>query len=140
MQSLLVAVASVGLGAYYTRLRPFSPAALDEAERFSCRPFLPKVFVETPPPADHPAIQRATGQLDDYLTERFSQGDIDSLSVAVVTSAGPIFEKSWGVVRGNESASSPPTTSHSSYRVASISKLFMVLEGLILEQRGAISW
>ena len=140
VQPLVVALASMAFGAYYSRLWPFSPAGVDEAERFSCRPFLPKVFVETPPSAEHPAIKQAMGRLDAFLTNRFAQGDIDSLSVAVVTSAGPVFERNWGVTRGNESATSPPTTSHSSYRIASISKLFTVLEGLILEQRGVISW
>ena len=67
-------------------------------------------------------------------------GSRNSLSIAIVTSDGVLFEKNWGVIRGNESATSPPTTSHSQYRIASVSKLFTALEGLILEERGIISW
>ena len=76
----------------------------------------------------------------DFFTKRFYKGDIDSLSMAVVTSNGILFEKNWGVTRGNESATSPPTTSHSQYRIASVSKLFTALEGLILEEKGIILW
>jgi CubicO group peptidase (beta-lactamase class C family) len=112
----------------------------DDIEKYSCRPFLPKLFVETPPAPDHPAIEDASRRLGEYFSKRFAKGDIDSLSVAVVTSSGALFEENYGVVRGNETASSPPTTSHSQYRIASVSKLFAVLEGLLLEQRGALSW
>ena len=111
-----------------------------DVERFSCRPFLPKLFEETPPQAHHAAIRAATKRLDTFLSDRVSQGDIDGLSVAVVTSAGPLFEQNWGVQRGNESKMSPPMTSHSVHRISSVAKIFPVLEGLILEQRGVISW
>ena len=144
-QSLLVALASIAIGAYYTYLWPFEPSSpRPDVDRFSCRPFLPKLFVETPPSVSHPALRRAAGRLDAFLTRRFEAGDMDSLSVGVVTSTGTVFEKSWGVVRGNESAregeGGVETTSGSSYRIASVSKLFAVLEGLVLEQRGVISW
>ena len=67
-------------------------------------------------------------------------GDIDSLSVAVVTSNGTLYERNFGVMRGNESDTSPLTNSHSVYRIASVAKIFTALEGLILERKGIISW
>ncbi|PIL32219.1 hypothetical protein GSI_05464 [Ganoderma sinense ZZ0214-1] len=141
--SVAVAAASLALGAYYTghlHVRFGVPIVEDESERFSCRPFLPSLFAETPPTTGHSALGAAAETADRFFTERFSKGDIDSLSIAVVTSGGVLFEKNWGVTRGNESATSPPTTSHSQYRIASVSKLFTALEGLILEERGVLSW
>ena len=85
-------------------------------------------------------IAKAVKELDEFLANRFSAGDIDGLSVAVVSSIGPLYEKNWGVQRGNESATSPPMTSRSAHRIASVVKIFPVLEGIILEQRGVISW
>lgn len=141
--SVAVASVSLALGAYYAgyiQVRLGAPAAEDESQRFSCRPFLPNLFAETPPTTDHSSIGAAATAADKFFTHRFSKGDIDSLSIAIVTSDGVLFEKNWGVIRGNESATSSPTTSHSQYRIASVSKLFTALEGLILEERGIISW
>ncbi|KAM5544672.1 hypothetical protein V8D89_001570 [Ganoderma adspersum] len=141
--SVAVAATSLALGAYYTghlQVRLGAPFTEDESERFSCRPFLPNLFVETPPTTRHSSVEAAAKTADKFFTERFSNGDIDSLSIAVVTSDGVLFEKNWGLTRGNESATSPPTTSHSQYRIASVSKLFTALEGLILEEKGIISW
>ena len=141
---MAAAAASLVLGAYYTghlHVRVGAPPiAENEFERFSCRPFLPNLFTETPPTTSHSAIGAASKTAGDFFTKRFSKGDIDSLSMAVVTSNGILFEKNWGVTRGNESATSPPTTSHSQYRIASVSKLFTALEGLILEEKGIILW
>lgn len=111
-----------------------------ETERWSCKPFLPNLHVMSPPPPYHPAIRKATDKLDEYFKGRFAKGDIDGLSVAVVTSTGTLYEKNLGVMRGNETATSPLMTSHSIHRIASVSKLFTVLEGLTLEQKGFISW
>lgn len=140
LHSLLVAALSLAVGTYYTGTWPFSPDSLNDAERFGCRPFLPKVFVETPPSTRHSAVSDAARKVDKFLSHRFTTGDIDSLSVAIVTSNGPLYERNWGVIRGNESESSPRTTSHASYRIASVSKLFTALEGIILEQKGVLSW
>ncbi|KAI9060710.1 beta-lactamase/transpeptidase-like protein [Trametes sanguinea] len=111
----------------------------DDSERWSCRPFLPNLFEQTPPSPAKPAIQNALQSLDRYLNSRFAKGDIDSLSVAVVTADGPLYERNFGVMRGNKTGS-PPTSSHSMYRISSTAKLFPILEGLILEQKGIIAW
>ncbi|EJD43615.1 beta-lactamase/transpeptidase-like protein [Auricularia subglabra TFB-10046 SS5] len=146
LQSVLVGLAAVAIGAHYTghwtlptRLAPKDTAA-DETERFSCRPFLPKLFADTPPAPDSAHIRAAAAAADAHFTARFAKGDIDALSIAVLTSEGPVFEKNWGVNRGNETASSPPATSHSSYRIASVSKLMLVYEAFLLQEKGVLSW
>lgn len=116
-----------------------TPTDDPDVERWSCRPFLPNVFAEAPPSPAHPAIRRAVHAVDEFFTARFAEGDIDSLSVAVVTSQGALYERNFGNMRANESQS-PETTSHSMYRMASVSKLFAALEGFILEEKGALSW
>ena len=142
LQSILVGLAAIAVGVHYSGLWtiPTRYKPTDDVERFSCHPFLPKLFVETPPAPDHPTIEDASNRLREFFSKRFAKGDIDSLSVAVVTSGGALFEENYGVVRGNETASSPPTTSHSQYRIASVAKLFIIMEGLLLEQKGALSW
>jgi len=99
-----------------------------------------QAFCREPPSPEHPLIKDAAQRLSRHLTARFSKGDIDSLSVAVITSEGAIYEENFGVMRGNESSTSPKTTRHSMYRIASTSKLFIVLQGMILQQKGALSW
>lgn len=144
--AVVFGVLSVAMGAYYSGYHWTLPLALqalttrDAPENLNCRPFLPRIFAENPPSADHSSIMAASQQLDQFLSNRFSVGDIDSLSVAVVSADGLIFEGNYGVVRGNESESSPPTTSDSMYRLASVSKLFNVLEGHILAEKSVISW
>ncbi|KAI9060772.1 beta-lactamase/transpeptidase-like protein [Trametes sanguinea] len=137
--AVATAVLAALAGGWYSGFWNKGAPAISEVERFSCRPFLPNVFEQAPPSPDHPAIRKGIKAVDEFFTNRFSEGDIDSLSVAVVTSAGALYEKNFGTTRGNET-NGPPTTSHSQYRLASVSKLFTVLEGLVLEQKGALSW
>ncbi|EJD47160.1 beta-lactamase/transpeptidase-like protein [Auricularia subglabra TFB-10046 SS5] len=131
-----------GLALVTAALATTSLAAISDTERFSCRPFLPTLFVDNPPGPDDAHIAAATAQLDQYLSQRFAtgNGDIDALSVAVITSDSVLFEKNWGVTRGNETATSPPVTSDSEYRIASVSKLALVYEAFVLVQKGVISW
>ena len=131
--------ALVGLLSYLSRGDWQRSARQDTDDRWSCRPFLPNLFAETPPPPNLLAIRDVTKILDDYLVAKFSQESIDSLSVAVVTSGDVLYERNFGVLKANET-NSPLTTSYDSYRIASVSKLFTVFEGFILEQRGIISW
>lgn len=144
LQASAVAAVALLLGGHYSgyiRIPVLEgKSANDEVERWSCRPFLPNLFSETPPSQDHPAIRDAVKSVDIFFAKRFSKGDIDSLSVAVVTSTATLYEKNFGMMRGNETETSPPTNSHSMYRIASVSKLFTALEGLVLEQKGIISW
>lgn len=136
--SILVGSQYAGLGRW-PRIKPWQTTEIeDHVERWSCRPFLPNLFAETPP-TTHPALTNASEALNIYLSTRFLQGDIDSLSVAVVSSTSALFENNLGVMRANETTSSP-THSHSVYRIASVAKLLNVLEGFILEQKGLISW
>lgn len=141
---VLLAASTVAslLGGHYLALFPssFSPdSETRDDPRWNCHPFLPPLFAENPPPPEQPRILAATKHLHTVLSQRFEELDIDSLSVAVVTSAGPVFEHNWGVLRANESTSEP-VTSHAIYRIASVSKLFAAFEGWILQQKGRLSW
>ncbi|TFY61928.1 hypothetical protein EVJ58_g4192 [Rhodofomes roseus] len=115
-------------------------------ESLNCYPFLPDLFQDTPPSTAHPLMQEASAKVDAYLRDRFQSGagDIESISVAVVTSQGAIYENNLGKLRNSGSdvdrASSPPTSSHAMYRMASVSKLFEAVEAHALRQKGALSW
>ncbi|KAF8973666.1 beta-lactamase/transpeptidase-like protein [Flammula alnicola] len=89
---------------------------------------------------DH--IVKASKDLDKYLSSRASKSDIDSIAVAVVTPAGSIFEAGYGVLKANETDAehAQPVDRDSIYRIASISKMFTVLETLILRERGVLNW
>lgn len=137
VQISLVSLLSALLGSHYSRY--WSPNSPSDVARWECHPFLPNVFDETPPSAHHTLLRKASKDLNAFFDARFSKGDVDSLSVAVITSAGAVFEKNWGTTRGNESTG-PRTTSHSTYRIASVAKVFPTLEALILEQKQALSW
>jgi len=103
----------------------------------------PNVFGYHPPRPSNELLMKAAKGLDDWLAKTVSQNDIDSLSIAVVTPAGPIFEKGYGVLRANETeeAGKPnPVDRESIYRIASVSKMFAVLETLILRERGVLNW
>ena len=101
----------------------------------------PNVFGYHPPRPSNDQIVKATKSLDDWLTKTITQNPIDSLSIAVVTAAGPLFEKGYGVLRANESVEEQnPVERNSVYRIASISKMFTVLETLILRERGILNW
>ncbi|KAJ7897057.1 beta-lactamase/transpeptidase-like protein [Mycena olivaceomarginata] len=101
-------------------------------EKLTCSAPLPTLFASHPPRPDAPRLQEAAASLHEFLSIRTAASDIDSLSIAVVTPAGPIFEHGYGK-RGS-------VTRDSIYRIASITKMFTVLETLILRERGALSW
>ncbi|EGN94876.1 hypothetical protein SERLA73DRAFT_96244 [Serpula lacrymans var. lacrymans S7.3] len=63
------------------------------------------------------------------------------MSVAVVTSDGPIYDGFWGLLRANETEdeNQRAVDRHTIYRLASISKLTTVLETYILRDRGALN-
>ncbi|KAJ7840750.1 beta-lactamase/transpeptidase-like protein [Mycena leptocephala] len=128
-QSILVGFISLVFGA--TTL-DFCPFRLPTLPASALRPFSPHI--------DNPLIRTASLRTGQFLESRFSKKDIDSLSVAVVSSDGVLFEANYGVMRGNESGTSLATNSDSMYRIASVSKLFTVLEGHILAEKGVISW
>jgi len=101
----------------------------------------PNVFGYHPPRPSNEEIVKTTKGLDDWLTKTVAQKPIDSLSIAVVTAAGPLFQKGYGVLRANESLEGQkPVDGNSVYRIASISKMFTVLETLILRERGVLNW
>ncbi|PCH33822.1 beta-lactamase/transpeptidase-like protein [Wolfiporia cocos MD-104 SS10] len=143
---LAIVISAHWYGGLWTNFNDSSIHDPTQSPRFNCYPFLPDLFKQTPPTSSHHLIQTATARVDGYLRNRFETGagDIESLSIAIVTGSGPLYEGNFGRVRSNGSEqdrmSSPPTTRHAMYRLASVSKLFEVVEGHVLKQRGALSW
>jgi hypothetical protein len=114
--------------------------ALRGSDHAICRPPLPAHMTVVPPPQDNTFIRRASHRLDARLKDLHSREDVDSVTVAVVTANGPIFSKGYGVLCGNETEKRGPVNEDTIYRIASISKLFTVLELWILKEKGAIAW
>ncbi|KAJ7102487.1 beta-lactamase/transpeptidase-like protein [Mycena belliarum] len=111
-------------------------------QQATCSAPLPTLLAANPPRADTPVLRTAAASLHEFLSLRTAANDIDSLSIAVVTPDGPIFERGYGVLRANESdpVKRGSITRDSIYRIASITKMFVVLEALILRERGALNW
>ncbi|KAF8167663.1 beta-lactamase/transpeptidase-like protein [Crassisporium funariophilum] len=109
------------------------------SSRNACKPPSPNLLAYHPPRADEKLILKAAHHLDRFLAKRTSHTDIDSVSVAVITPDGPIYERGYGVLRANES-DGRVVDRDSIYRIASITKMFTVLETLILRERGALNW
>ncbi|KIY51270.1 beta-lactamase/transpeptidase-like protein [Fistulina hepatica ATCC 64428] len=107
----------------------------------SCKVPLPNLPAYHPPSPHVPEIVDAGLALDAYLSARTSESDIDSLFLSVITPHGPVFERGYGVLKANQTSSKTDTVdSDSIYRIASITKMFTVLETLILRERGILNW
>ena len=107
-----------------------------------CQPPKPNLLGLYPPPANDKEFFFPSQTLHQYLSLRASKTNIDSLAVAVVTPAGAVFEHGYGSLRANETDPSRrgEINRHSIYRIASVTKVFTVLETLILRERGALDW
>ncbi len=136
----VLSVCPVLLIGYYASTMQRSPAALRKAPLpRRCSPPLPNLLAQNAIEATDPLVKGATASLDAFFSARASEDDIDSISVSIVTPFGPIFESSYGVLRANESDQGT-VDRHSIYRIASITKMFTVLETLILREKGALNW
>lgn len=109
---------------------------------YACPSPPPNLFAYHPPRPTNDLLLKASKNLDRYLSKRVSKPDIDSIAISVVTINGPVFESGYGVLRANESNSEVtyPVDRDSIYRIASITKMFTVLETLILRERGSLNW
>ncbi|KIO26859.1 hypothetical protein M407DRAFT_23917 [Tulasnella calospora MUT 4182] len=109
---------------------------------YICHPPLPAVLRSLPTPPDAPQFLNAARTLDAALTLRVAAPDMDSISVAVVTPSGPVFSKTYGALRANETdpRKRGKPDEDSLYRIASISKMFNVYEMMILRERGLLNW
>ncbi|PPQ63771.1 hypothetical protein CVT24_004313 [Panaeolus cyanescens] len=111
--------------------------------RNECIPPSPNLFALHPPRPNEKLIEKASKETDDWLRKRASQADIDSISVGVVTPAGILFQGGYGVLKANESVREGPTQPvdlDTIYRIASVTKMFTVLETLILREKGWLNW
>ncbi|EWC43848.1 hypothetical protein DRE_07292 [Drechslerella stenobrocha 248] len=101
---------------------------------WKCIPPPPPFLLEDARVASHPAVAAALANIR-IILEANARVHKDAVSVSVVhASKGKLFEFHSGRVRLNESATASPTTTDgdSIYRIASITKAFVVLEALIL--------
>ncbi|KAJ7161374.1 beta-lactamase/transpeptidase-like protein [Mycena crocata] len=116
-------------------------AIASPSEKLTCSAPLPTLLASHPPGREAPGLKAAAQSLDEFISIRAAQPDIDSLSLAVVTANGAIFEAGYGV-RANESEAQNfgSVSRNSIYRIASITKMFTVLETLILRERGILNW
>jgi CubicO group peptidase (beta-lactamase class C family) len=110
-----------------------------------CQAPTPILFAYSPPRPSNDLIAKASKDVDKYLLNRASKPDVDSIAVSIVTAAGPLFEAGYGILKANETDETDMEETHpvnrdSIYRIASISKMFTVLETLILRERGALNW
>lgn len=123
---------------FYFSLAIQSPQA--NSVKLGCPFPLPNhLFKEKPLCPSEGPLRKSSKKLDAFLSERASHPDIDSLSIAVVTPYGTIFERGYGVLKANETVSQKPVSRNSIYRIASITKMFTVLETLILRERGVLN-
>ncbi|KAG8921540.1 hypothetical protein FRC01_000197 [Tulasnella sp. 417] len=109
---------------------------------YICHAPLPAVLRSLPAPPSAPQFLTAARTLDAALTLRAAAPDMDSISVAVVTPSGPVFSKTYGALRANETdpRKRGKPDEDSLYRIASISKMFNVYEMMILKERGLLNW
>ncbi|KZO91613.1 beta-lactamase/transpeptidase-like protein [Calocera viscosa TUFC12733] len=105
-----------------------------------CHTPLPPIQFYGPLDLQHPALIRAGRQLERAVQSRFKKGTLDSINIAIVTAEGSIWELSLGAQRANETdpLKRGEVNRDSIYRVASVSKLFTMVETLILQQKGVL--
>lgn len=107
----------------------------------NCLAPLPRYLEKRPPDASSPVMHRAIIKLQRYVNHFYEQSDLDSLSIAVVTPSGSIYEGFWGPLRANETDQSlrGAVDRHSIYRLASLSKLITALQTMKLRDKGVLS-
>ncbi|PPQ66550.1 hypothetical protein CVT24_007115 [Panaeolus cyanescens] len=107
-----------------------------------CPPPSPNIFADIHVNPKSDALRAALSQVDRMASDVASQAGIDSIMLAIVAPGGVLFEKGYGTLRANETAPAlgKVPDRHSIYRLASTSKMFAVLETLLLREKGALSW
>lgn len=121
--------------------KPLSATPNASAVR-QCRPPMPNLFSQSPLLGNESRVESALKSIDAFVRESFAQNEIDGLALAIVTPEGAIYETGLGVLRANETDHEKRgiVDKHSIFRIASGSKLFAVLETLILREKGALQW
>ncbi|RVD87205.1 uncharacterized protein DFL_001448 [Arthrobotrys flagrans] len=108
--------------------------------QWRCVPPPPPFLLDDPRVIQHPAVKLALAQLELTLkADTFSSKDALSISI-VHSSKGKIYEFHHGRKRLNESAHVSPAKvdGNSIYRIASVSKVFAVLEALVLSRQAQL--
>ncbi|EJU00504.1 beta-lactamase/transpeptidase-like protein [Dacryopinax primogenitus] len=117
-----------------------TPLPLFTTRASICHTPLPPIHAYGPLGDDHPALLRAGKQLERAIQSRWKKGTIDSINLAVVTAHGSVWEISQGPLRPNETdpLERGAVDRDSMYRIASVSKLFTMVETLVLQQKGVL--
>ncbi|KAI9753848.1 MAG: hypothetical protein M4579_004976 [Chaenotheca gracillima] len=130
---------------YHRSERSVEPKGLTGAAKVEgCVPHVPSSLLSEEACLSHPAVEEALSTLDSRLKDLLS-GSRDALSLAVVHgSVGEVFGFHHGLTRLNESAGNTATPSaaggrpidgDSIFRIASVTKTFVVLEEMILSEQ-----
>ena len=107
---------------------------------YKCKPPLPNLLQKRPPALnEYPSLRWAAIKLDAQLAARAALPGTDSLVITVVTPAGVLWSKGYGRRHANDTGNTASPDLDTSYRIASISKMFATLETLILRERGALN-
>lgn len=121
-----------------------TPSTPSASATQQCRPPLPNLFAQTPISNSNPSVRKALRSVDAYVCKSFTEAGsaMDGLAVAVVTANGAIYEAGLGPLKANETDPEKRRVidRHSIFRLASGSKLFAVLETLVLREKGALQW
>ncbi|KAF9048731.1 beta-lactamase/transpeptidase-like protein [Panaeolus papilionaceus] len=144
ISTLLLALAFANCGSL-----AFDPPAVRQSPPPSASPSTPRC----PPPSTHilayhpvsrddEAIKSVTDKADEILAQVVQEPTVDSIAFALVGPDGVLFEKGYGILRANETDVSKQGSidRDSIYRIASISKMFTVLETLVLREKGVLNW
>ncbi|RUS16745.1 beta-lactamase/transpeptidase-like protein [Endogone sp. FLAS-F59071] len=109
-------------------------------EIYKCQPPLPSLFTQFPLTVADPDIRRAVIKIDALLARHAKRDDVDALSVSVVLGEKVLFAKGYGVKKANETDIGIGGTVNQDtvFRIASITKLFVTLQLLVLRDQGLV--
>ncbi|RUS27772.1 hypothetical protein BC938DRAFT_482746 [Jimgerdemannia flammicorona] len=108
-------------------------------EIYKCQPPLPSLLTYFPLTADDPEVRRALHRVDALLSRYVRRDDMDALSVNVVQGGNVLFAQGYGVQRANETTGKGKVNQDTVFRIASITKLFVTLQLLVLRDQGLVN-
>ncbi|KAF9048730.1 beta-lactamase/transpeptidase-like protein [Panaeolus papilionaceus] len=133
---LIGLLASLHCGGFQVRRQ--QPTFPSSGTPLKCPPPSPKIFEHFPVDLKSSQMRAALSTVSQMASAAASQPGIDSMVLAIVGPGGVLFEKGYGTLQANETNSTVPDR-NSIYRIGSTSKMFTVLETLMLRERGALS-
>lgn len=138
--TFLIKVAA--LFSYFLSLTAVSGAPGRDTSLVECVAPLPNLLSHQPVTTqDVPHdLRRALSSLNEHLKQLSSStSTLDSLSIGVVTPGGLIWSKGYGKLKANDSSSNQTPDQNSIYKIGSVTKMFTVLETLLLKEKGLLN-